>query len=62
MSCVAFKASALALTCTSGLTLPSSGPAYGGPLKSNVRRQAMPHTVMFRNRLAAAVAPQRGPH
>jgi len=24
-----------------GLTLPSSGPAYGGPLKSNVRRQKM---------------------
>src|SRR6266568_579781 len=22
-----------------GLTLPSSGPAYGGPLKSNVRRR-----------------------
>jgi hypothetical protein len=32
----AFKVRAMALTCTSGLTLPSSGPAFGGPLKSNV--------------------------
>jgi len=33
------------------LTLPSSGPAYGGPLKSNVRRQnltmAQPHRPKF---------------
>ena len=26
-----------------GLTLPSSGPAYGGPLKSNVRAHARTH-------------------
>ena len=26
-----------------GLTLPSSGPAYGGPLKSNVRPRFKPH-------------------
>src|SRR6266568_3850401 len=26
-----------------GLTLPSSGPAYGGPLKSNVRPRKTPH-------------------
>jgi len=27
-------------SCSRRLTLPSSGPAYGGPLKSNVRRQS----------------------
>ena len=28
-----------------GLTIPSSGPAYGGPLKSNVRRHKRPKIV-----------------
>jgi len=31
------------LLCSRRLTLPSSGPAYGRPLKSNVSRQSMFH-------------------
>jgi len=41
-----------------GLTLPSSGPAYGGPLKSNVRPRQKPHrenTFVIR-RTARAIA------
>ena len=30
------------VTCVRRLTLPSSGPAYGRPLKSNVRRRSSP--------------------
>ncbi len=40
-----------------GLTLPSSGPAYGGPLKSNVRPRKKPHheiTVVVRFTARAA--------
>ncbi len=47
MPCVAFKARVLALTCTSGLTLPSSGPAFGGPLKSNVRPRCTSFKQVF---------------
>jgi len=41
-----------------GLTLPSSGPAYGGPFKSNVRPRQNPHrenTFVIR-RTARAIA------
>ena len=41
--------------CACGLTLPSSGPAYGGPLKSNVRPQ-LPKTL--RSMAASVSRPQ----
>ena len=41
-----------------GLTLPSSGPAYGGPLKSNVRPRKKPHheSTFVDRRTARAIA------
>ena len=36
---VVFPSSSRSAPCRSALPLPSSGPAYGGPLKSNVRPQ-----------------------
>src|SRR6266568_5937641 len=40
------------------LTLPSSGPAYGGPLKSNVRPRKTPHheSAFVARRTARAIA------
>jgi len=42
--------------CTAiGLTLPSSGPAYGGPLKSNVRFHRAAFSMRYQPRLLALV-------
>src|SRR6266568_5188693 len=56
--CFAIKYKARLRLHERGLTLPSSGPAYGGPLKSNVRPRKKPHhestfVVRFTARAAA---------
>ena len=50
------------MVASCGLTLPSSGPAYGRPLKSNVRRRKKPsiamHKVLHAGQALLSLSPQ----